>query len=114
MPYIDSKISVPVSDKQKETLKTELGKIITCIPGKSENFLMVGFQDQYSLFFKGNALEKGAFVEVKIFGSAPSSSLDEVTDKICTLYENELGIPGQNIYVKYEFVSHWGWNHHNF
>lgn len=114
MPFIDSKTTCKLSETQRETLKTELGKIITTIPGKSETFLMVGFADEYPLYFGGHNLDKGAFIEIKIFGSAPDSALEEVTAKVCSLYEKELGIPPKSIYVKYEFVSHWGWNGQNF
>lgn len=114
MPFIDSKITSKLSDAQKDTLKTKLGELISTLPGKSETYLMVGFADNYPLYFGGNKLDKGAFVEVKIFGSAPDAALEEMTSKICSLYEAELGIPPKNIYVKYEFVDHWGWNGRNF
>lgn len=114
MPFIDSKITLKLSDDKKELLKTKLGQIITTIPGKSESFLMVGFDDNYSLFFGGKKLEKGAFVEVKIFGSASDEALAKVTKQICDLYKEELDIDPAAVYVKYEFVSHWGWNGNNF
>ena len=114
MPFIDSKITLKLSDEKKELLKTKLGQIITTIPGKSESFLMVGFNDNYSLFFGGQKLEKGAFVEVKIFGTASSDVLNKVTSQICQLYKDELDINPSAIYVKYEFVDHWGWNGSNF
>lgn len=114
MPYIDSKVTVKLSEDKKETLKSALGQIITSIPGKSENFLMVGFQDEYTLYLAGEKLEKGAFVEVKIFGSTSEEALEKVTAQICELYQNELGISPKSIYVKYEFVNHWGWNGTNF
>ena len=114
MPFIDSKITTKLSATQKDTLKTELGKLISTIPGKSESFLMVGFSDEYPLYLGGQALDKGAFVEVKIFGSTSDDALESLTQKICALYEKELGIPPKAIYVKYEFATHWGWNNHNF
>lgn len=114
MPFIDSKVTIKLTDAQKDTLKTELGKLISTIPGKSESFLMVGFADEYPLYFSGQKLDKGAFIEVKIFGSAPDSALESLTSQICMLYEKELGIPPKSIYVKYEFATHWGWNSHNF
>lgn len=114
MPYIGSKITLKLSETQKETIKGELGKIITLIPGKSEAYLMIGFEDNYSLYFRGDKLDQGAFVEVKIFGSTSEDVLEQVTKGICELYEKELGIPAQNIYVKYEFVDNWGWNGQNF
>lgn len=114
MPFIGSRITVQVSKEKKEIIKKRLGEAISLIPGKSETFLMVGFEDNYSLYLGGKELEKGAFVEVKIFGKASDSDYDKVTSAICTIYEEELQIPQDKIYVKYEEVSHWGWNGRNF
>ena len=66
MPYINSKVTVSLSEDKVNKLKEELGKIICDIPGKSENFLMIGFEDNYTLYFKGEKLKLGAFIEVKI------------------------------------------------
>ena len=51
MPYIDTKVTISLPDNKKEELKKELGKIVNNIPGKSEKFLMIGFQDNYTLYF---------------------------------------------------------------
>lgn len=114
MPFINSKISCKLDTAKQETLKAALGEIITTIPGKTENWLMVGFEDEYELFFAGEKLEKGAFVEVKIFGQTTDDILEKVTAQICNLYEKELGILPQHVYINYEFVTHWGWNGSNF
>ena len=45
MPFIDSKITMPVSADMKEELKSELGKLITTL-SKSETYLMVGIDDE--------------------------------------------------------------------
>ena len=52
MTYIDSKVTIALSEKDKEELKSKLEKIVDDIPGKSSKFLMVGFEDNYSLYFK--------------------------------------------------------------
>ncbi|GIM28583.1 hypothetical protein CPJCM30710_12490 [Clostridium polyendosporum] len=114
MPFIDSKVSVKLTQDKKEILKKELGQIITNIPGKSEEWLMIGFEDQYSLYFRGKKLEYGAYIEVKIFGKTSKEALSKVTEEICKLYESELNIPADSIYVKYEEVDNWGWNGSNF
>ena len=114
MPYIDSKVTIALSEDEKEHLKKELGKIVNNIPGKSERYLMVGFQDNYSLYFRGEKLDYGAFVEVKLFGGVTEDSLKKVTSDICHLYEKELNIPSRAIYVKFEEVDNWGWNGKNF
>lgn len=114
MPYIESKVTVQLTEVEREYLKTELGKIVDDIPGKSENFLMVGFQDNFPLYFKGKKLDYGAFIEVKLFGSVAEDYLKTVTSEICDLYNSKLHIPPKSIYVKFEEVDNWGWNGNNF
>lgn len=114
MPFIGSKVSVKISKEKEEVIKQKLGKAIELVPGKREAFLMVGFEDEYSLYFAGEKLEKGAFIEVKIFGSTTKEAYDTLTTEICNIYEEELGIPQNKIYIKYEEVQNWGWNGCNF
>lgn len=114
MPYIHSRVSVPMSEEKRESLKTKLGKAISIIPGKSENWLMVEFSDNCSLYFKGSNSQPIAFIEVKVFGSIPDSALDEMTKTICDIFESEMQIQKDHIYVKYEEVDKWGWNGSNF
>ena len=114
MPYIGSKVTMKITKEKEENIKTKLGKAIQLIPGKSETFLMVGFEDEYSLYFGGENMEKGAFIEVKIFGKANKDDYATLTAEICKIYEEELQIPQNKIYVKYEEVKDWGWNGSNF
>ena len=60
MPFIDSKITVKMSEQKKENIKMRLGEVISIL-GKSETYLMVGFEDGYSLYMGGRKLEKGAY-----------------------------------------------------
>ena len=113
MPFIDSKITVPVSPEKKEVLKTELGQALSLLH-KPESYLMVGMEDNYDLWRAGKKLEKGAYVSVSLFGNASASDYNKFTAKICELYERELGIPGSAVYVTYHPVSDWGWNGSNF
>ena len=113
MPFIDSKITVPVTPEKKEKIKSELGKAITTLH-KTETYLMVGIEDSYDLWMAGNKLDKGAYVSVSLFGNASSADYDKMTAKICDLYEQELGIPGNAVYVTYHPISDWGWNGGNF
>lgn len=113
MPFIDSKITVPVTPEKREVLKAELGKAISTL-SKPESYLMLGFEDNYDLYMGGKKLEKGAFVEVKLFGNASSAAYEKMTEQICGIYEKELGIPGNGIYITYSGISDWGFNGRNF
>lgn len=114
MPFINSKVSMKLTKTQEETLKQKLGKAIELIPGKSETWLMIGFEDEYSLYFKGQAFEKIAFVEVKIFGKADRAAYEKLTSAICKIYDEVLQIPSDKVYVTYQEVEYWGWNGMNF
>ncbi|MBP5282554.1 MAG: hypothetical protein J6Z22_08655 [Lachnospiraceae bacterium] len=113
MPFIDSKITVPVDAGMKEELKSELGRLISTLH-KSETYLMVGMEDNYDLWLGGKKLDKGAYVSVSLFGNASAKDYDKLTGQICELYERKLGIPGSSIYVTYHPVTDWGWNGGNF
>ena len=113
MPFIDSKVTLKISKEKEEIIKAKLGKAITLL-GKSESYLMVGFEDEYSLYMAGEKLEKGAYVAVRILGNASSDAYSNLTNAICKIYEEELGIPGKNVYVTYIGINDWGWNGRNF
>lgn len=113
MPFIDSKITLSVPQEKRDVLKSELGKAVALL-SKPESFLMIGFEDNYDLYMAGNKLEKGAYVSVSLFGNASKSAYENMTARICELYEKELGIPGNAVYVTYQGISDWGWNGRNF
>jgi len=114
MPCIETKVSVSLSDEKEKILKSKFGEAISLLPGKSESFLMVSFEDNCHLYFKGQNNEPIAFVEVKIFGKSTNEAYEKLTAAICDILNREIGISPTNTYVKYEEVDHWGWNNSNF
>ncbi len=113
MPYIDTKLSVPLTKEKELTLKTALGKLIETFPGKTERWLMLNFSDNCHLYFDGTDTPC-AYVTVALFGKGNDASYDKMTADVCELLAKETGIAPDRIYVKYEEVLHWGWNGSNF
>ncbi|MBE6906086.1 MAG: hypothetical protein E7476_07455 [Ruminococcaceae bacterium] len=113
MPFIQTKVNVKISGEKEEVIKSKLGKAIELIPGKSESWLMLSFEDSRTLYFKGEKDQPTAFVEVKLFGKAGRDGSDRLTAAITEILHQELGISPDHVYVKYEEVSYWGWNGHN-
>ena len=68
MPMIKVETTVSLSEEKRNVLKAELGKAISIL-GKPESYLMINLVDQQDLYFGGNKLDKGAFVEVTVLGS---------------------------------------------
>ena len=113
MPFIDSKITLPVTPEKKERIKTKLGQAVSLL-NKTETYLMVGFDDNYDLYMGGKKLDSGAYVSVSLFGNAASDAYDRMTGAICDILSQDLGIPGDKVYVTYHGVNDWGWNGSNF
>ncbi len=113
MPFIDAKITTPLTDTQKETLKSRFGTAISAM-NKGESFLMVGIEDDYDLWFGGNKPDKGAMVQIQVFGPVDPENAEAMTVQVCDLLEEELGIPADKVYVNYTGFTDWGWNRKNF
>ena len=114
MPFIDSKISIKVSEEQEKELKSRLGEAISLIPGKSESWLMTGFQDEYHLYFRGENSEPMAFIEVRFFGGPDKGAFAKMTAEITKIFGEVLGIAPDRMYIKYSATMDWGWNGGNF
>ena len=113
MPFINTKTTLSLTQEQKNTIKQRFGEAVSCL-GKSEAFLMVGFEPAADLYFKGSNQQPLAFVEVKLLGSAQPEAYDRMTAAVCTVLQEELAISPANIYVQYSPCDHWGWNGRNF
>ena len=79
MPFIDTKVTLPLTEEKKEAIKAKYGQAIS-VMNKTETYLMVGFEDNYDLYFGGNKLDKVAFVSVKVFGAAQPAACSEMSD----------------------------------
>lgn len=114
MPYIGTRTTVKISPEKEEVLKARMAKAIESIPGKTEAWLMCEFCDSCRLWFKGDNSLPSAYVEVKLLGRAKREDYEKMTGVICTILEEELSVPADRTYVKYEECEHWGWNNMNF
>ena len=114
MPYIHTKVSKEISPEQEKSLKTQLGEAISLLPGKSEQWLMLDFEQQCHMYFQGNQNNPCAMVEVKVFGGFTGEQYEALTEKISQIFHQVLGIQPSRIYVTYSEFEHWGWNGSNF
>lgn len=112
MPFINTKVNVELTKGQRDSIAKELGQAIT-VMGKSENWLMLGFEDKCNLYFRGNCDAPMAYVEVALYGNAASDLCSRMTAQITKIISSQLGISPDCIYVKYSPTNEWGWNGSN-
>ena len=114
MPYIHTVTNQTVTKDKEIALKEALGKAIECIPGKTQEWLMLALEDGVRMAFRGDENTPLAMIEVEILGKASNEAYDALTRAITECVNEILGIPGEGIYIKYEEIEHWGYNGFNF
>ena len=113
MPFIATKTNVKITPEVEKNIRAELGRAIELIRGKSEYWLMLSFEGEKMMAFRGTDAPC-AMVEVEIFGSASDGEYSALTKKITEILTKNLPISADRIYVKYEEISVWGNGGENF
>lgn len=108
MPYISTQVSCPLTHDTEQSLKTAFGEAIACLPGKTEEYLMLSFTERARLWFGGSDAP-AAMIEVSVFGSFPHAAAGELTARLTSAVSDTLFIPRDRIYVKFSSTSEWGW-----
>ena len=113
MPFINTKTNAKI-DKEKELLiKQRLGQAINIL-GKNEGWLMINFEEDSHIYFKGQNDSLIAYIEIKLFGNASDDMYNKMTEEVTKIINEELLIDKSNIYVSYYPTDKWGWNGNNF
>ncbi|WP_367925095.1 phenylpyruvate tautomerase MIF-related protein [uncultured Ruthenibacterium sp.] len=113
MPFIHVRTNLDASDAVCEAVKRELGRAVEALPGKSENWLMVGIEPSFSLWFQGSN-EGAAMVTVSLYGGASEEAYDSLTSRITEILSELMHLAPDRIYVEYQETPYWGWNGRNF
>ena len=108
MPFIIARVNVSVMHEQEEIIKSRLGRAIELVPGKSEQYLMICFQDNCRFWLRGDNSLLAAYIEVSIFGNERHYGYESLTQEITRAFHDVLGIPSENIYLKYDDIHVWG------
>ena len=107
MPFIITRTNVSIDERKERELKTKLGNAIELIPGKSEEYLLLSFEDNQRLWLRGNKIEPIAYVEASIFGNDDHVGFDRFTVEVTKILYETLSVPPQNVYIKYEDIKVW-------
>ena len=113
MPFIATKTNVAITSDQEAHLRRQLGDAITLLPGKTEQWLMLEFEDRRHMAFAGTT-DACAMVRVTVLGKQDPQSYERLTAKITEILARELSIDPARIYVAYAETNNWGWSGNNF
>lgn len=109
MPSIHIKTNQPISTEAEVLLKTRFGEAITCIPRKTEQWLMCTFSDRQRLWLSGSDAP-AAIAELSLFGQIAPDSFAAVAGKLTDILSETLGISQDRIYCACMETPLWSWN----
>lgn len=110
MPFIITKTNTEITTEQELSLKKGLGKAIEYVPGKSEQALMLDFEEKNHLYIRGNNSIPMAYIDVSIFGNPDHAGYAELSQAITKLFNKVLHIEPENIFIDYKDIPIWGVN----
>ena len=107
MPYISINTSLKLSDSQKEKIKSEIGRLITIIPTKTEAGTFVDLSDGRTMYKAGEKID-GAFIELRLFRKSEFEDKKKFTEELFTMLSGELGLKNENMTLNILEFDNWG------
>ncbi len=113
MPYIHTQVSKSLTDEVRDALTKDLGEAVQAL-GKSEDWLMLRFEDNCSMAFRGRRGGDVCFVGISVYGTPGEKQTAAMTERVTACIAERTGISPENIYIRYLSTDTWGWRGSNF
>jgi len=109
MPLLKLEITASLSDDKRKALLAALSRIVAETIGKPEDYVMVTVS-QAAILMSGKPGE-AAFVDLRSIGGLSHEVNRQLSQKLCRLLHESLGVPESRVYLNFTEVaaSNWGW-----
>ena len=110
MPLLKLETTVAFSEEQKRTLLSSLSKVVASAIGKPEQYVMIAIS--HSALLMSSKAGEAAFVDIRSIGGLNGDTNRKLSQQICKLLKDSLGIAPDRVYLNFGDVevSNWGWN----
>ncbi len=110
MPLLNLETTVVLSEDKRKALLVSLSKAVAESIGKPEQYVMVSVS-QAAMLMSGNPGE-AAYVDVRSIGGLTDDVNRRLSQKVCKLLNDSLGVPQNRVYLNFTDVeaTNWGWN----
>ncbi len=114
MPLLKLETTVALADDKRQALLASLSKTLAEVTGKPEQYVMVT-ASQIAMQMGGKQGD-AAFVDIRGIGGLSGDVNRRLSQKLCRLLSDSLGVPQNRIYLNFtEFeASNWGWQGNTF
>jgi phenylpyruvate tautomerase PptA (4-oxalocrotonate tautomerase family) len=110
MPLLKLETTVALTEDKRQALLASLSKTVAETIGKPQQYVMVT-ASQAAIQMSGSPGD-AAFVDVRSIGGLTGEVNRKLSQKVCKLLNDTLGVPQNRIYLSFTEVEakHWGWN----
>jgi len=110
MPLLKLETTVALPDEKKKTVLAALSKAVADTIGKPEQYVMVT-ASQSAMLMSGKTGD-AAFVDIRSIGGLNRETNRKLSQQICELLKDSLGIAPDRVYLNFSDVEagNWGWN----
>ncbi|HZQ45710.1 MAG TPA: phenylpyruvate tautomerase MIF-related protein [Verrucomicrobiae bacterium] len=111
MPLLKLETTVVISEDKRKALLGSCSKMVAETIGKPEHYVMVSIVEHAAMLMSGRAGD-AAFVDLRSIGGLTKDVNRKLSQQICKLLNDSLGIPPDRIYLNFADVdaANWGWN----
>jgi phenylpyruvate tautomerase PptA (4-oxalocrotonate tautomerase family) len=110
MPLLALQTSARLSNQQRYNLLAPLSQILAECIGKPERYVMVTVSETAMLM--AGVEGPAAYADIRSIGGLNGTVNRKLSERICALLQEQLGIPPDRVYLGFTSVSadSWGWN----
>jgi phenylpyruvate tautomerase PptA (4-oxalocrotonate tautomerase family) len=114
MPLLRVETTVVLTDDKRKALLAALSKVVAETIGKPEQYVMVTISPA-AILMSGKPGD-AAFVDVRSIGGLSGDVNRQLSQKVCRLLNESLGVPQDRIYLNFTDVEagNWGWKEGTF
>ncbi|HTV61165.1 MAG TPA: phenylpyruvate tautomerase MIF-related protein [Verrucomicrobiae bacterium] len=110
MPLLKLETTLVLNEEKRKALLASLSRIAAETIGKPEEYVMVTVNPA-AILMSGKAGD-AAFVDVRGIGGLSANVNRQLSEKVCRLLNQSLGVPPSRIYLNFTEVEagNWGWD----
>jgi phenylpyruvate tautomerase len=110
MPLLKLETTVPLPEEKGKPILAALSKAVAGAIGKPEKYVMVTIS--HSAMLMSGKVGDAAFVDLRSIGGLNSETNRKLSQQICKLLHESLGVVPDRVYLNFGNVEadNWGWN----
>lgn len=107
MPFISFTTNHKLTLRQENDNAKKTGELITILPGKKEENLMLHLEDNQIMYFRGEDIPC-MMIAVKLYRSIDFESKKKFTEELTKMIKDTTNIDIKDIYVSFDEYQNWG------